>query len=63
MKLRLTIDVEYDPQGVPEDVLWHMMDYIPRRAFGEGLFTGDTEATVEHWSHSVCRINERGNEA
>lgn len=47
MKLRLTLDVEYIPNGVDAQWLKDNLMNVASRAIGEGLLTGDSEAEVE----------------
>lgn len=58
MKLRLIMDVEYEPDGVSEQELREMLDSVPRRATSEGMLTQDTPATVESWTSRIERIEE-----
>lgn len=56
VKLRLIVDVEYDPEGVPTRVLRDMLEYIPQMASSNGMMTGDTEATVDTWSMRTVEV-------
>lgn len=47
VKLRLVMEVEYAPNGVPTTELREMMHDCVTRALNDGTLTGDTEATVE----------------
>jgi hypothetical protein len=53
MKLRLTIDIEYEPHGVaPQELADHLLA-IADHAASVGSFTGETPAEVEEWSAKV----------
>lgn len=56
MKLRLTIDVEYDPNTTNEKSARALLSHIPQDAANRGLFTGETPAVVTSWSHSIETI-------
>jgi len=53
MKLRLTIEVEYESNGVSDVALKDMLDHIPSHAAGTGQFTLDTPAEVSDWTHKI----------
>lgn len=55
-KLRLQIDVDYDPNGVPSKVLEALLGDIPFRTEDEGLFTGKTDAEVKAWDALVTHV-------
>lgn len=58
MHLRLTIDLEYNlPENASSgelDELYDMLHEVPKHAFANGLFTGDTDAGLN--SKPKCRI-------
>lgn len=57
LKLRLTLDVEYEVDR--PDVEDYLRDRLANMLFtadAEGLFTGTSDAEVEHWFHNVERI-------
>ena len=56
MKLRLTLDVEYDDNSVGLEELSRRLQGMVASAAGDGAFTGDTEAEVYTWSSSATRI-------
>ena len=56
MKLRLTVDVEYDANGVSEDELKERLSMMVQNSAGDGAFTGDTPATTYEWTAEVERI-------
>lgn len=57
VKYRLTLDVEFDPQGtVPAD-LKHNLFQVIKDAVNNGTLTGETPATVEGYNFSVKRID------
>ncbi len=57
-KLRLTLDIEYYPNGVSVKTLKSMLEQIAHNAAGQGLMTGETAAEVETWSAKVEEVNE-----
>jgi len=58
--LSLTINIEYDNNGVPINILEDLLKAIPSRLAGEGLFSGDTEATVSLYDSKVSEtLNEK----
>ena len=57
LKLRLTLDVEYEVDSPDvEDYLRDRLTNILFTADTEGLFTGTSDAEVEYWFHNVERI-------
>ena len=56
LKLRLTIDVEYELNGAQQKTLENLLHEIADDASGDGYMTGDTEATVKHWSAKVTKV-------
>lgn len=52
-KLRLILDVDFDPQGVDRDTLVRQMHDVVNRAVNDGTLTGDTPATVESYNFKV----------
>ena len=53
---RLTLDVEFDPNGtLPED-LKHNLNQVIRDAVNNGTLTGETPATVEKYSYTVDEL-------
>lgn len=57
-RLRLTLDVAYDLGGESADEMRNRLYQMVKRAIGEGLLTGYTEATVEEYSVEVKEIPE-----
>jgi len=57
-KMRLTIDIEYDTQGIPGETLKKILAAIPERAASNGSFSGYTPAEVESWSYSIQDITD-----
>lgn len=51
MKLELIVDIDLD--GVDESIIRDNLSYIVNNAMNNGLVTGDTEATVENWTHKT----------
>ena len=55
----LTLEVEYESESGnvdPRELKW-LLDQIVNRAMGEGMVTGDTDATLESW-HSSANVKE-----
>ncbi len=59
MKLRLTLDVDYDAHGVPERDLRKLLEWGVQHAVGEGMLTGSTEAEVNVWKTTVERLDQK----
>ena len=57
VKLRLTLDITYDLNGVDDGVMRENMKDIANRAAGDGLMTGETAATVDEWTAKVEKIS------
>ena len=51
--LRLTLTVQYTPNGTSDNALYDLLYDIARHAAGDGLMTGETPAEVNIWSSSV----------
>lgn len=58
VRLRLTVEVDYIPNGVPSNILEDALNDLVKRAVDNGLMTVDTLAEVENWNSSV---STRGN--
>ena len=56
MKFKLTLVVEFDPQGCTAEDLKHNMHQVVTRSVNDGTLTGELPATVERYSYSVKRI-------
>lgn len=56
MKLRLVLDVEYNPNGVDVSVLIDNLKGVVDHAMNRGMITGDTEAEVEDYDCSVAQV-------
>lgn len=56
-KYRLTLDVEFDPQGVSREELTRNLKQVVRDAVNNGTLTNTTEATVERYSYTVEEVN------
>ena len=54
---RLTLDVEFDPQGTTPADLKHNLFQVIKDAVNNGTLTGETPATVEGYTFSVKRID------
>lgn len=46
LKLRMTVDVEFETNGVEPDDLTENMRRVVQHAYAEGMFTGSTEAEM-----------------
>jgi hypothetical protein len=55
VKMRLTLDVSYQPNGVSAEALADLLRAIADSAAGDGLMTGETEAEVDTWE---CKVQE-----
>lgn len=53
MKRRITIDLDIDLNGVPEDYIDERLDNAVRHLAGDGWFTGPTSAEVDEWSYKI----------
>ena len=58
--LRLTLDIDYDSNGVSVDILKGYLHDLVETAANRGMMTGESEATVEGWNHEVTEINSEG---
>jgi len=56
IKLRLTLDLEIDPQGTDPDKLKDCLYRVIRDSVNNGTLTGDSGATVEHYTASVKQL-------
>ena len=56
--LRLTLDVTYDPASVDVATLKSLLEDLPRRAAGEGLMSGYSDATVDEWNAEVEEVSD-----
>lgn len=54
---RLTLDVEFDPQGTSSSELKANLFRAINDALDNGTLTGETPATVENYTYSVKRID------
>lgn len=50
MKLRLTLDVEYDTKGLPRRYFVNRLEGMVQAAISDGGLTGESEAEVETYS-------------
>lgn len=62
LKLRLTLDVEYNLNGADPEELRQNLRTIAEHAIGEGMLTGDSEAIVEEWGRTVTDIPEESDD-
>ena len=56
IKLRLTLDVEYIPNGASLRELKSTLEAITRFAADKGLMTGDSPAEVDDWKFKVEKV-------
>lgn len=54
--IRLTIDIQVNLNDEFIDDAMARIDSIPAHIAGEGLFTGDSTAEVESWSHKTEQL-------
>lgn len=59
LKYRLTLDVDFDPQGTTKKQLERNLNQVIKDAVNNGTLTGETEATVEHYSFTVAERVDR----
>ena len=59
LKLRLTLDVEIDPQGQTADDCKQYLHRMLNHGIANGLLTGDSPATVEHYKFKVVTIKPK----
>ena len=52
-KLRLTLNLDLNPQGESVNTLKYGLNRVIQTAIDNGTLTGETEATVEHYSFTV----------
>lgn len=60
LTIDLDIDLDTDPNGVIERHVTELLNDLPKRATGEGWFTGESPATVDTWS-SKLEVTEPDN--
>lgn len=56
LKFRLTLDVEFDPQGVTDKELRSHLHQVVRDAVNNGTLTGESPATVELYNYSIKMV-------
>jgi hypothetical protein len=56
--LRLTLDVELDPQGTDTDKLKSHLYQVVQDSVNNGTLTRGTTATVEHYAASVREVKD-----
>ncbi len=49
----LTVKIEYDLNGTSKAALEQVLEYMARRAAGEGMLSGNTTAEVVQWDQDV----------
>lgn len=57
MRLRLTLDVDYEPRGEASDTLKDLMARIVEDALNYGTLTDETGATVEFHTFTIEEVN------
>jgi hypothetical protein len=55
IKLRLTLDLDIDPQGETQEYLEGQLHRVVKDAASNGTFTGDGPATVELYNFKVTK--------
>ena len=58
IKMRLTVDVEYQANGTDPMDLKRNLEWMVRNAMGEGVFTCDTDAEVNTWGATADEVND-----
>ena len=53
---QLILNVKIDPQGETVEHLERQLHRVVSNAVNQGLLTGDTAATVEHYDYTVKRV-------
>ena len=53
VKVQMVVDVIYTPHGVPLVELFDRLRDVLQNGFSHGGFTGETEAEVDEWSHTI----------
>lgn len=61
LKLRLVLDVEYEPNGVSERHLRGQLEFMVENAMSNGLVTGETDAEIENWDMRINRVDSEEN--
>lgn len=56
LRFRLTLDVEFDPQGETAEDLRRRMHSVVKDAVNNGILTGDSGATVEHYNFEIKQL-------
>lgn len=56
LKLRLTLDVEYDLDGESPEELKANLGSLVQIGMGDGLLTGAGPATIDDYSHKVEEV-------
>ena len=59
IKLRLTLDLDIDPQGVSTPELMSNLRGIVFDAAGNGMFTGASSATIEKYDYTVKKRHKK----
>lgn len=58
-KLRLTLNLDLNPQGESVNTLKYGLNRVIQTAIDNGTLTGETEATVEHYSFTVTERRKK----
>ena len=59
LKLQLTLNVRFAPNGVTQETLERNLKQLVWDAVGLGRLTGDSPATVENYTYTVKPITKR----
>ena len=59
IKLKLVLEVLYAQNGTSESELKTMLEDSVNHAVGNGLLTGETQATVDTWSCNVEKVSRK----
>lgn len=57
-RLRLTITISYDLNGTSVESVINQLNFAVEHLAGEGLLSGDLDATVSEWEHKVDKIDK-----
>ena len=55
-RLKLVIDVTYDLNGQSPSEMEYQLKHAAQFLAGEGLLSGDGEATVDTWKYSIEEV-------
>ncbi len=53
MKRKITIELDFDLHNTTKEEIDNRLNYAINLLYGEGWFTGSTDATIEDWSYTI----------